>query len=53
MNKDFIHLHVHTEYSLLDGFSIPFSPGAQGKRKNLPTGNVQSPHFPGGPPQSA
>ena len=21
MNKDFIHLHVHTEYSLLDGFS--------------------------------
>ncbi|WP_131073504.1 PHP domain-containing protein, partial [Clostridioides difficile] len=21
MNKDFAHLHVHTEYSLLDGFS--------------------------------
>ena len=21
MSKDFAHLHVHTEYSLLDGFS--------------------------------
>ena len=21
MNKDFVHLHVHTEYSLLDGFA--------------------------------
>ena len=30
MSKDFAHLHVHTEYSLLDGFSI----------EKLPAGHI-------------